>query len=230
MHPLWKLLVLLSLLSLPSALHKQPWPDLTKAHANSKSTLVRIITQGLMKHNAEGRIQNICLLDSLNNSKHMAAGMVAWLIGGSMSLHEQQEGSANITNIKLDYGRIQMSVPKEWFSANISLEFDIDLRVRPFKNKTATTHARMNLSVEFWLEKDEFGRRDLVIGNCHVEPSSVHTTAVTEDLSPKIKHFVRNFRQNLEKVIPHQIEDQVCPLIGEILRQLDVKLLKSLME
>lgn len=45
-----------------------------------------------MKHNAEGRIQNICLLDSLNNSKHIAAGMVAWLIGGSMSLHQQQEG------------------------------------------------------------------------------------------------------------------------------------------
>lgn len=51
---------------------------------------------------------------------------------------------------------------------------------RPFKNKTATTHARMNLSVEFWLEKDEFGRRDLAIGNCRVEPSSVHTTVLTE--------------------------------------------------
>lgn len=37
--------------------------------------------------------------------------------------------SANITNIQLHYGRIQMSVLKEWFSANISLEFDIDLRV-----------------------------------------------------------------------------------------------------
>ncbi|KAK1337395.1 hypothetical protein QTO34_002021 [Cnephaeus nilssonii] len=90
--------------------------------------LFPVITQGLMKHNAEGRIQNICLLDSLNNSKHVAAGMVAWLIG-SISLHQQQEGSANITIIQLDYGRIQMSVPKEWFSANISLEFDIDLRV-----------------------------------------------------------------------------------------------------
>ncbi|XP_054580249.1 BPI fold-containing family A member 2 [Eptesicus fuscus] len=89
-----------------------------------------IITQGLMKHNAEGRIQNICLLDSLNNSKHVAAGMVAWLIGSMSSISSKK---ADITNIQLDYGRIQMSVPKEWFSANISLEFDIDLRVYQYK-------------------------------------------------------------------------------------------------
>ncbi|XP_054430127.1 BPI fold-containing family A member 3 [Pteronotus mesoamericanus] len=226
MHPFWRLLVLLSLLSLPSALRKQPWPDLAKAHTTSKSTLARIITQGLMKHNAEGRIQNICLLESLNAS--VAPGMVGWLIGGGMSLQQQKESSANITNIQLDHGRTQMSFHKEWLSANISLEFDIDLRL-PFHNKTAKTHTRMNVAVEFWLEKDKFGRRDLVIGDCHVEPSSVHTTVLTEDISPKMKHFLHNFRQNLAKVIPHLIEDQICPLIGEILRQLDVKLLKDLM-
>nr|KAF6470799.1 BPI fold containing family A member 3 [Molossus molossus] len=230
MHPLWKLLVLLRLLSLPSALHEQPWFGLAKAYTNSKSALVRIITQGLMKYNAESRIQNICLLDSLNASRQVATGMVSWLIGGGVKLQQQQEGSANITNIQLDYGRIQISFPKEWFSASISLEFDVDLKLRPFNNNTAKTHACMNLAVEFWLEKDEFGRRDLVIGSCRVEPRSVRTTVLTEDISPKIKHFLRNFRQNLEKVIPHLIEDQVCPLISEILRQLDVKLLKSLME
>ena len=51
---------------------------------------------------------------------------------------------------------------------------------RPFNNKTAKTHACMNVVVEFWLEKDKFGRRDLVIGNCHVEPSSVYMTVLTE--------------------------------------------------
>ncbi|KAF6087439.1 BPI fold containing family A member 3 [Phyllostomus discolor] len=102
-----------------------------------------------------------------------------------------------------------MSFHKEWLSAKISLEFDIDLRLKPFNNKTAKTRACMNVAVEFWLEKDEFGRRDLVIGNCHVEPSSVYTTVLTEDVSSKMKHFLHNFRQNLEKAIPHLIEDQV---------------------
>lgn len=37
--------------------------------------------------------------------------------------------SANITNIQLDYSGIRMSFHKEWFSANILLEFDIDLRL-----------------------------------------------------------------------------------------------------
>ncbi|XP_072800138.1 BPI fold-containing family A member 3 isoform X4 [Vicugna pacos] len=137
--------------------------------------------------------------------------------------------SANITNVQLDYGRIRTSFHKEWFLANISLGFDIDLRL-PFNNQIIRTHAHMNLAVEFRLEKDEFGRRDLVIGHCRVEPSSVHTKFLTEDIPPKIKHFLRNLRENLEKVIPHLIESQVCPLIDEILRQLDVKLLKSLME
>ncbi|XP_046533995.1 BPI fold-containing family A member 3-like [Equus quagga] len=48
------------------------------------------------------------------------------------------------------------------------------------------------------------------------------------DCPPKMKHFLRNFRHNLKKVIPHQVESHVCPLTGEVLRQLDVKLLKSL--
>ncbi|XP_034861579.1 BPI fold-containing family A member 3 isoform X2 [Mirounga leonina] len=192
MCPIWRLLVLLSLLSVPSALHKEPWRGLAKAHVDSKPALARIIAQGLMKHNAEGRIQNLRLMDSLNASGQMAPGMVGWLISG-MSLQHQQES-------------------------------------RPFNNKIIKTHACMNLAVEFWLEKDEFGRRHLVIGSCSVEPSSIYTTVLTEDISPKMKHFLRNFRGNLAKVIPHLVESQVCPLIGEILRQLDVKLLKSLME
>ncbi|XP_058894252.1 BPI fold-containing family A member 3 [Kogia breviceps] len=228
MHSLWRLLVLLSLLALPLALHKQHWPGLAKTHTDSKSGLARIIAQGLMKSNTEHQIQNIRFLDSLNASSQMASGMVGWLIG-SMSLQQHQEGSTNITNIQLDYGGIRMSFHKQWFLANISLEFDIDSRL-PFNNQIIKTHACVNLAVEFWLEKDEFGRRDLVIGNCCVEPSSVRMTVLTEDIPPKRKHFFHNLRDNLEKVIPHLIESQECPLIDEILRQLDVKLLKSLME
>ncbi|XP_073092822.1 BPI fold-containing family A member 3 isoform X6 [Manis javanica] len=99
---------------------------------------------------------------------------------------------------------------------------------RPFDNKIVKTHACMILIVEFWLEKDEFGRRELVIGNCLVEPSSFHTTVLTENIPQKMKPFLHNLRENLRKVLPYLIESQVCPLVGEILRQLDVKLLKSL--
>nr|XP_023405656.1 BPI fold-containing family A member 3 [Loxodonta africana] len=135
--------------------------------------------------------------------------------------------SINITNIQLD-SRIRMSFHKEWFWANISLEFDIRFRL-PFNNKIIQLHAHVNLVVEFWLEKDEFGRRDLAMGSCHVEPSSVNVMVLTEDIPPKMKHFIRNLRENLEKVIPLLVASQVCPLMDEILRQLDVKLLKSLL-
>ena len=53
--------------------------------------LFLVIAQGLTKHNTEGRIQNIHLLDSLNASGQMAPGMVGWLIS-SMSHHHHQEG------------------------------------------------------------------------------------------------------------------------------------------
>uniref|UniRef100_A0A3Q2HDL7 Lipid-binding serum glycoprotein N-terminal domain-containing protein n=1 Tax=Equus caballus TaxID=9796 RepID=A0A3Q2HDL7_HORSE len=106
----------------------------------------------------------------------------------------------------------------------------LSLVPRPFNNEIIKAHVHTNLIVEFWLEKDEFGRRDLVIGDCGVEPSSVQTTVLTQDCPPKMKHFLCNLRHNLKKVIPHQVESQVCPLTGEVLRQLDVKLLKSLME
>ncbi|KAG8524105.1 BPI fold-containing family A member 3 [Galemys pyrenaicus] len=200
-----------------------------------------VIAQGLMKYNVEGRIQNLRLLDSLKASGHMAPGMAASLVG-NMKLQQWQEGSTNITNVHLGCGRIQMCLQGEWFSTNILHEFDIELRV-PSNDKMTKMHVCMMLVVEFWLNKDEFGRRNLVMGHCVVEPSSVHTIISTADISPKIKHFLRNLRESLGKVIPHLIESQVipgltfgsvlaaqvCPLVSEVLGQLDVKLLKSLM-
>ncbi|XP_046289006.1 BPI fold-containing family A member 3 [Marmota monax] len=225
MRPLWRLLVLLALLAWALALQEQPWAGLATARIDSKSTLARIIAQGLMNHNAEDGIQNIHLLDSLNVSGRMAPGMVGWLIGG-MNIQQQHEISINITNVQLDCGGIQIHFHKEWFSANISLEFDIDLRL-PFNN-IMKTHEHMSLAVEFWLQKDQFGRRDLVMGECLVEPGSLHTTVLTEAIPPRMKHFLHSLKENLEKIIPHLVESQVCPLTGEILRQLDVKLLKGL--
>lgn len=56
----------------------------------------------------------------------------------------------------------------------------LSLVPRTSDNTIIKTHARMNLVGEFWLQKDEFGRRDLVIGSCRVEPSSIYTTVLTE--------------------------------------------------
>ncbi|XP_053434986.1 BPI fold-containing family A member 3 [Nycticebus coucang] len=224
MCPLWRLLILLGLLALPSTLNKQPQPGLAKAHIDSKPTLARIIAQGLIKYNVESRIQNIHLLDSLN-APGPPAPVVGWLIG-SRKLQQKQDISINITNFQLDYGGIQMSFHKERISANISLEFDIDLR--PALNNIINMHVHMYLIVVFWLEKDEFGRGDLVIGKCHTEPSSVFVTIVT-DIPPKMRHMLFSLKEKLRKIIPHLVEGQVCPLICEILGQLDVKLLKSLM-
>ncbi|XP_035153982.2 BPI fold-containing family A member 3 isoform X2 [Callithrix jacchus] len=180
MRPLQRLLILLGLLALPLALNKQPWSGLAQAHTESKSTLARIIAQGLIKHNAESRIQNIHLGGRLNASAQVAPGMVGWLIHGT-KLQQQQESSINITNIRLDYDGIQMSFHKEWFLANISFELDLELRL-PFDNNIIKAYAHVSIVVEFWLEKDEFGRRDLMIGKCHAEPSSVHMTILTEQV------------------------------------------------
>ncbi|XP_004631033.1 BPI fold-containing family A member 3 isoform X1 [Octodon degus] len=224
MHSPWRLLVLLTLLTL----HKQPWPGLAQAHLDSKSTLARIITQGLMKHKAEDQIQSIRLLDSLNNSRQVVPGMVGWLIGGmKLQQQQQQEISLNITNVQLDCAGIPMSFHKEWFSTNILLEFDIELTLS-FNNSTVL-HTSMSLVAEFWLEKDEYGRRDLVVGQCCTEPN-VLVTVLTEAVPFKMKHFLHNLKENIGKTVPHLVENQVCPLIGDLFRQLDVKLLKGLME
>ncbi|XP_021567166.1 BPI fold-containing family A member 3 [Carlito syrichta] len=225
MCPLWRLLVLLELLVSPSALYNQPWSRLVQAHMDTKSTLARIIAQGLIKHNVEDRIQSIPLLDHLNASAQVAPGLVGWLISGR-KLQQQPDGSINITSIQLDDGGIRMSFLKEWFSTSLSLGLDVELKP-PFHD-VIRMHARMSLVVEFWLEKDEFGRRDLVIGKCHMEPSSIHVAVLTENIQPKMKPFLHNLRENLEKATPRLVESQVCPLTREILRQLDVKLLKSL--
>uniref|UniRef100_A0A8C8VTP6 BPI fold containing family A, member 3 n=1 Tax=Peromyscus maniculatus bairdii TaxID=230844 RepID=A0A8C8VTP6_PERMB len=185
-----------------------------------------VIAQGLLKHNAEGWIQSMRLLDRLNVSGMAAPGMVGWLIGG-MNFQQQQEISINITNVQLDCDGIQMAFPKEWFSANITLKFDIEFQL-PFNSNIIKTHARMGLASESWLEKDEFGRRELVMGRCHMEPSSEDSSMSTEAVPPKMKHFLHNIQESLGKVIPNLVESQVCPLIAEILRQLDVKLLKGL--
>ncbi|XP_006881756.1 PREDICTED: BPI fold-containing family A member 3 [Elephantulus edwardii] len=225
MHPFWKRLILLGLVALSLVLPRQPWPGLAQAHTESRSILARILLQGLSRNNAEGRIRGLPLLNSLNVSRQAAPGMVGWLIG-CRGLQMQQQDSINITNIQLPYGRIQVSFHKEWFSANISLEFDIRFKL-PFNNNIIPLHTSTSLIVEFWLEKDEFGRRDLKIGNCFAERSIVDMMILTEDISMKTKYFLQNLIVKMEKVIPHLVASQVCPLMDEILRQLDVKLLKS---
>uniref|UniRef100_A0A2K6ER92 BPI fold containing family A member 3 n=2 Tax=Propithecus coquereli TaxID=379532 RepID=A0A2K6ER92_PROCO len=205
MRPLWRLLVLLGLLALPSTLNKQPQLALAKAHIDSRPTLARIIVQGLIKYNVERRIQNIHLLDSLNAPVQVDPGMLGWLIG-CRKLQQRQYISTNITNIQLDYGGIQMSFHKEQFSANISLEFDIELR--PAFSNIIQMRAHMNLLVAFWLETDEFGRRDLVIGKCHTEPSTVLVTVPPEAIPSKMKHALFNLKENLEKLVPHLVEGQ----------------------
>ncbi|KAM5245910.1 BPI fold-containing family A member 3 [Ctenodactylus gundi] len=225
MHPLWGLLILLELLALPLA--PQPQPVLAQVHTDNKSTLAMIITQGLMKHNAEGRIQNIHLLDSLNIPEQVAPGMVAWLVSGMKLQQQQQETSITITNVQLNCGGIQTSSHKEWFFANISLEFDIELRQSPVTSDSGRMCTSVSLTVEFWLDRDEFGRRDLVIGKCSVEPSAQGTVLLTA-APQKMKLFLYNLKGKLGKIIPHKVENQVCPLISDILKELDVKLLKSL--
>ena len=72
--------------------HLPPPQPLPGHHAMSLvPCLFLVIAQGLTKHNTEGRIQNIHLLDSPNASGQMAPGMVGWLIS-SMSHHHHQEG------------------------------------------------------------------------------------------------------------------------------------------
>uniref|UniRef100_A0A8C9NVV4 Lipid-binding serum glycoprotein N-terminal domain-containing protein n=1 Tax=Spermophilus dauricus TaxID=99837 RepID=A0A8C9NVV4_SPEDA len=177
-----------------------------------------VIAQGLMNHKAEDRIQNIHLLDSLNVSGRMAPGMVGWLIGG-MNI-QQQQISINITNVQLDCGGIQIHFHKEWFSANISLEFDIDLRL-----DTSATPSKQALPPTgpdwFLASSAPFTRRNFVTLKSDQKPSRA--------IPPRMKHFLHSLKENLEKIIPHLVESQVCPLTGEILRQLDVKLLKGLM-
>ncbi|KAM4841610.1 BPI fold-containing family A member 3 isoform 2-T2 [Thomomys bottae] len=227
MHPLWSLLLfLLGFLALPLALHKQPWPGLATAHPGSKSILARIIAQGLLEHNAEGRIQSIHHVDGVNISGQVVPMLVGWLIG-NMNFR-QQEISVNISNVQLDCEEIQMSGRKEWVLANISLDFDMELRL-PFNMDLFKTHSHMDLSAEFWLEKDQFGRRDLVMGRCHMEPGSVSTTSLTETIPSKMKQALNNLKETLRKIIPNLVENQVCPLIDQILGQLDVKLLQGLM-
>ncbi|CAO2578205.1 BPI fold-containing family A member 3 [Lemmus lemmus] len=147
------------------------------------------------------------LLDRLNVSGMVAPGMVGWLIGG-MNFQQQQEISINITNVQLDCAGTQMALPKEWFSTNITLEFDVEFQL-PFNSNIIKTHARMGLAAEAWLEKDEFGRRELVTGRCHMEPSSDGASMSTEAVPPKMKHFLHNLQEGLGKVIPNIVESQV---------------------
>ncbi|EDL06056.1 RIKEN cDNA 1700058C13, isoform CRA_b, partial [Mus musculus] len=90
--------------------------------------------------------------------------------------------------VQLDCGGIQMAFPKEWFSANITLEFDIEFKL-PFNSNIIKTHACMGLTAESWLEKDEFGRRELVMGRCRMEPSSGGASMSTEGVLISLCNF-----------------------------------------
>lgn len=67
MCPIWRLLVLLSLLSVPSALHKQPWRGLAKAHMDSKPALARSKLSPCSAHGHRVGGEGIILLGDLGS-------------------------------------------------------------------------------------------------------------------------------------------------------------------
>lgn len=68
----------------------------------------------------------------------------------------------------------------DFYSFSTSSSSSSSLICRSFDNDIIKMCAHTSIVVEFWLEKDEFGRRDLVIGKCDAEPSSVHVAVLTE--------------------------------------------------
>lgn len=80
----------------------------------------------LSEHSHQALVPQLCCLTLLADKTGLVSELSSLVLVGNSAFSTY---SINITNVQLDCGGIQMAFPKEWFSANITLEFDIEFKL-----------------------------------------------------------------------------------------------------
>ncbi|XP_016056057.1 PREDICTED: BPI fold-containing family A member 1 [Miniopterus natalensis] len=241
MVPIGSLIVFCGLLAQTTALLQTPpltldqtlplalTPDLASSPTDLAGTLMSTLSNGLLSGNLLGTLKNLPLSDILKTKGGTSGGLIGGLLGRVTS------GISSLGIIDLEITNPQLlelgfvpSPDGHRLYVNIPLAFDLNVKTLLLGGSLLKLDLQLNITAEILAVRNKQGEIHLVLGDCTHSPGSLEISLLNGVGSLPIHNLIGNLRGILTKVLPMLVQKNVCPLVNDILKNLDMTLVHDL--
>ncbi|XP_006860747.1 PREDICTED: BPI fold-containing family A member 1-like [Chrysochloris asiatica] len=191
--------------------------------------LTSALTNGLISGDLLGILQNLPLLDVLKAGKDNSGGLVGGLLEKVTSLIPSLNNLVEVTVTDpqlLQLGFVQSPDGHRLF---VTIPLGLALNVKTtIVGSLLRLDVKLNITVELLVVKDEQGKAHLVIGDCTHSPGSLKISLLNRAVPFPIQQSIDSLTGILNNVLPELVQGKVCPLVNEILNNLDVTLVHDI--
>ncbi|XP_025732403.1 BPI fold-containing family A member 1 [Callorhinus ursinus] len=192
-------------------------------------SLTDALSNGLLSEGLLGILENLPLLDILNTGGGTSGGLLGGLLGKLTSVVPLPN---NIIDIKitnpqlLELGLVQSP---EGHRLYVAIPLGITLNVNmPLAGRLLKVAVKLNITAEILSVKNEQGKTHLVLGDCTHSPGSLQISLLNGFAPLPVQSLVNSLTSILTEVLPELIQGKVCPLVNDVLSQLDITLVDSI--
>ncbi|XP_027479134.1 BPI fold-containing family A member 1 [Zalophus californianus] len=192
-------------------------------------SLTDALSNGLLSEGLLGILENLPLLNILNTGGGTSGGLLGGLLGKLTSVVPLLN---NIIDIKitnpqlLELGLVQSP---EGHRLYVTIPLGITLNVNmPLVGRLLKVAVKLNITAEILSVKNEQGKTHLVLGDCTHSPGSLQISLLNGFAPLPVQSLVNSLTSILTEVLPELIQGKVCPLVNDVLSQLDITLVDSI--
>ncbi|XP_048205348.1 BPI fold-containing family A member 1 [Perognathus longimembris pacificus] len=199
----------------------------TNLVGNLKSDL----TNGLLSKGLLDILGKLPLLDILKPGNGNSGGLLGGLLEKLTSSIPLLNGiiDIEITDPQLlELGFVKSPAGHRLY---VTIPLGLKLNVKtPVVGNVLELDLKLNITAEILAVKDSQGKRHLVLGDCTHSPGSLHITLLNGDASLPLQGLLDPLTGILNEALPDLVQGKVCPLVNEVLSQLDVTLVHDIVE
>ncbi|XP_027974741.1 BPI fold-containing family A member 1 [Eumetopias jubatus] len=192
-------------------------------------SLTDALSNGLLSEGLLGILENLPLLNILNTGGGTSGGLLGGLLGKLTSVVPLLNSiiDIKITNPQLlELGLVQSP---EGHRLYVTIPLGITLNVNmPLVGRLLKVAVKLNITAEILSVKNEQGKTHLVLGDCTHSPGSLQISLLNGFAPLPVQSLVNSLTSILTEVLPELIQGKVCPLVNDVLSQLDITLVDSI--
>ncbi|XP_002918312.1 BPI fold-containing family A member 1 [Ailuropoda melanoleuca] len=192
-------------------------------------SLTDALSNGLLSEGLLGILENLPLLNILKTGGGTSAGLLGGLLGKVTSVVPLLNNivDVKITNPQLlELGLVQ-SPDGHHLYATIPLGITLNVNT-PLAGRLLKLAVKLNITAEILAVKNEQGKIHLVLGDCTHSPGRLQISLLNGFAPLPVQSLVNSLSSVLNDVLPELVQAKVCPLVNEVLSQLDVTLVHSI--
>ncbi|XP_077728867.1 BPI fold-containing family A member 1 [Canis aureus] len=224
---------LLEALSLPleHTLFLEATPGQDPSPTDLAGDLTDGLSSGLLSGGLLDILENLPLLNILKTGGGTSGGLLGGLLGKLTSMVPLLDSiiELKITNPQLlELGLVQSPDGHRLY---VTIPLGIVLNVNtPLTSSLVKLAVKLNITAEILAVKNDQGKIHLILGDCTHSPGSLQISLLNGFAPLPVQSLVDSLSSFLNKVLPELVQGEVCPLVNEVLSELDVTLVHSIAE